>query len=208
MRHCPITQSTSKMLDPSLLLQAFFILSASTVLLLNSIPAVRARYIAYGSRAIPVKNSDQCQHETNKPAEKLNANASKTLEWLLERLDAIQVPHRWFQHFYIISVCSSLFWGVQILAKGSVLEMLCRSVRPNTQTNGMTVDQVVLTWSLVTVQGIRRLLETSFPVKSSRSKMWFVHWLLGIAFYLALGVSCWIEGAGMSHHPVVSFAKH
>ena len=26
--------------------------------------------------------------------------------------------------------------------------------------------------------------------------MWFVHWLLGIAFYLAVGVSVWIEGAG------------
>ena len=28
--------------------------------------------------------------------------------------------------------------------------------------------------------------------------MWVVHWLLGMAFYLALGVACWIEGAGMS----------
>ena len=32
--------------------------------------------------------------------------------------------------------------------------------------------------------------------KPSTSKMWFVHWLLGIAFYLAVGVSVWIEGAG------------
>ena len=34
--------------------------------------------------------------------------------------------------------------------------------------------------------------------KPSTSKMWFVHWLLGIAFYLAVGVSVWIEGAGKS----------
>lgn len=81
--------------------------------------------------------------------------------------------------------------------KGSLLEIICQSVGPSTQGKGMTVDQVVLCWSLVTVQGVRRLLETSFLGSSSRSKMWFIHWLLGISFYLALGVSCWIEGAGM-----------
>ncbi len=64
----------------------------------------------------------------------------------------------------------------------------------------MTVAQVVVTWSLVTIQGVRRLLETSLLVRSSESKMWFAHWLLGIAFYLALGVSCWIEGAGKLRH--------
>ena len=81
--------------------------------------------------------------------------------------------------------------------KGSALETLSQSVGHNTQAKGMTIDQVVLTWSLVTIQGVRRLLETSLLVRSSESRMWFVHWLLGIAFYLALGVACWIEGAGM-----------
>ncbi|CAF9916396.1 3-oxo-5-alpha-steroid 4-dehydrogenase [Imshaugia aleurites] len=195
--------------DPALILQAFFILSASTVILLNSFPAVRTRYIAYGSRAIPVKSRDKLSshHETDTSSEKPDASTSKTLIWLLERLDAIQVPHRWFRHFYIISVFSSLFWGVQILAKGSVLQSLCQSAASNVQSKGMTVDQVVLTWSLVTAQGVRRLLETSFLVTSSGSKMWFVHWLLGIAFYLALGVSCWIEGAGMWHHTPTQVEK-
>ena len=94
-------------------------------------------------------------------------------------------------------MCSSLFWGMQLLTHGSVLETLCLSVGPDTQANGMTADQVILAWSLVLIQGVRRLLETSLLGRSSGSKMWFVHWLLGIAFYLALGVSCWIEGAGM-----------
>ena len=87
------------------------------------------------------------------------------------------------------------------------MEALSRSVGSSTQAKGMTVDQVVLTWSLVTIQGVRRLLETSLLLKSSGSKMWFVHWLLGIAFYLALGVSCWIEGAGMSYHPFKAIRK-
>lgn len=28
--------------------------------------------------------------------------------------------------------------------------------------------------------------------------MWFIHWLLGLGFYLAAGVAIWIEGSGMS----------
>lgn len=170
---------------------------------MNSIPAVRSRYIAYGSRATPINDRDQIdfQNDGKRFAEESTATANKTLESLeslLERLDAIQVPHAWFQHFYIVSVLSSFFWGVQILIKGSVMQALCHRFWSSTQAKGMAVDQVVLTWSLVTIQGVRRLLETSLLVKSSGSKMWFVHWLLGMAFYLALGVSCWIEGAGMS----------
>lgn len=156
---------------------------------------------------MPVKVDDQVEshYET---AKQRNTNLSKALRWLLEYLDTIQVPHTWFQHFYIVSVLSSLFWGLQILAKGSVLETLCHSVGANTQAKGMTADQILLTWFLVTVQGVRRLLETSLLVKPSASKMWFVHWLLGVAFYLALGVSNWIEGAGVSHHPAQSLEKH
>ncbi len=60
----------------------------------------------------------------------------------------------------------------------------------------MSIDQIALTWSLMSIQGVRRLLESSMFAKPSTSKMWFVHWLLGIAFYLAVGVSVWIEGAG------------
>ena len=153
----------------------------------------------YGSRAIQVQIDDQASacSETTRSPEKHNANANITLERLFEYLAAIQVPHAWFQHFYVISVFSSIFWGIQIFAKGSALVTLCQSVGTNTQAKGMTTDQVVLTWSLVTVQGVRRLLETSLLGRSSESKMWFAHWLLGIVFYLALGVTIWIEGAGV-----------
>ena len=155
--------------------------------------------MTYGSRAIQVKKDEPSRtcHETNISPENHDSNASKSLEWLFECLAAVQVPHTWFQHFYIVSVSSSLFWGIQILAKGSLLETLCQSVGTSAQVEGMTIDQVVLTWSLVTIQGVRRLLETSLLGRSSVSTMWFAHWLLGIAFYLALGVACWIEGAGV-----------
>ena len=182
-------------------------------MLLNSFPTVRSRYIAYGPRALPVKNDNQIgrQHETSEAknsSENFNKTTNKFLEWILERLDTIQVPHTWFQHFYVVSVLSSMFWGLQILVKGYLLDTLCQSVGQSNRAGGMTLDQVVITCSLVTVQGVRRLLESSFFIKSSGSKMWFVHWLLGIAFYLALGVSCWIEGAGMFYQISNQFAKH
>ena len=60
----------------------------------------------------------------------------------------------------------------------------------------MSIDQIALTWSLMSIQGVRRLLESTMFAKPSSSKMWFVHWLLGITFYLAVAVSVWIEGAG------------
>ena len=160
-----------------------------------------------------MKNENQIgrHHETSEAknsSENSNKTTNKYLEWALERLDTIQVPHTWFLHFYVVSVLSSLFWGFQVLVKGHILDTLCQSVGQSRRARGMTLDQVVVTWSLVTVQGVRRLLESSFFIKSSGSKMWFVHWLLGIAFYLALGVSYWIEGAGMCLLISNRLAKH
>lgn len=60
----------------------------------------------------------------------------------------------------------------------------------------MSVDQVFVTWSLMSIQGIRRLLESITAAKASTSKMFFAHWLLGLLFYLAMGLAVWVEGAG------------
>lgn len=60
----------------------------------------------------------------------------------------------------------------------------------------MSMDQIILVWSLMIIQGTRRLLESYFVTKHSASRMWFVHWYLGVAFYMAMGVAIWIEGAG------------
>ena len=127
---------------------------------------------------------------------KPDAKPSSIIEQVLDGLAAIQVPHGYFQHFYIVSVLSSVFWGVQFVSKGSILELICQSARNNDPKKSMSIDRIALTWTLMSIQGVRRLLESSLLAKSSASKMWFVHWLLGIAFYLAVSVSIWIEGAG------------
>lgn len=60
----------------------------------------------------------------------------------------------------------------------------------------MSVHQVVTCWVLMMIQGCRRLYECLVFSKPSSSQMWFVHWLLGVAFYLAATIAIWIEGTG------------
>lgn len=58
------------------------------------------------------------------------------------------------------------------------------------------MNQLALVWTLMAVQGLRRLAESILLAKSSASKMWFVHWILGVMFYVAMSIAVWIEGAG------------
>lgn len=70
-------------------------------------------------------------------------------------------------------------------------------VGPDHVQKSMTVNQVLFCWVLVVVHSSRRLAECIFFVKPSTSRMWFVHWLLGLAFYVGMPVAIWIEGTGI-----------
>ena len=165
---------------------------------MNSIPTLRNRFVAYGSRAIPARTNgpDITNEKDDKSTRGSEGHSSGADENILDLLATLQVPHSYFQHFYIVSVFSSVFWGVQFISKGRALEFICLNAPHADPSRSMTIDQIALTWSLMSIQGVRRLLESSMLAKPSTSKMWFVHWLLGIAFYLAVGVSVLIEGAG------------
>jgi 3-oxo-5-alpha-steroid 4-dehydrogenase 3 len=65
----------------------------------------------------------------------------------------------------------------------------------------MSAHQIALCWTLVAAQGGRRLAESMALTRPSQSKMWFVHWVLGIAFYIAIGVSLWVEGIRKENFP-------
>lgn len=125
--------------------------------------------------------------------------ATQWLNRVLDMLAAIQVPHQWFIHFYVVSVASSIFWAIQILTQGSWLKDFQRGLGSKSSERSMSMNQVVFAWSLMMVQGVRRLAESVMTAKTSASKMSVAHWLLGIAFYLAVNIAIWIEGLGMSH---------
>lgn len=117
---------------------------------------------------------------------------------VLDSLASLRVPHSYFTQFYIASVLSSLFWGVQLLSGGRAFQAIASGVHSEHLESPMSVNQVMVCWALLLIQGSRRLYECLVFSKPSSSKMWFVHWLLGIAFYLAATVAIWIEGTGVS----------
>lgn len=85
-----------------------------------------------------------------------------------------------------------MFWAYQIVLQGSVFRLVA-DVTPRSMQS-MTTRQVVVTSALMLVQGCRRLSESLEFSKPSTSKMFMGHWLMGIFFYVMMGVAVWIEG--------------
>lgn len=71
---------------------------------------------------------------------------------------------------------------------------MCALYDADSTKGSMSVNQVILCSALMTVQGARRLSECITLSKPSQSKMWCVHWFLGLAYYLAMTMAVWIEG--------------
>ncbi|KAL6709325.1 3-oxo-5-alpha-steroid 4-dehydrogenase [Coniothyrium glycines] len=164
--HPPPASSLLAQLGPVALLRAFYLAASLLILVIQAVPALRNRFLAYGSRATTSRDTDE--PAVHRPSPVSN---------LLDHVATVQVPHNWFTHFYVISVACSLFWG-------------CRLRLWDTDVAG-TQQSVV--WSLMLLQGVRRMLESYTFTSSSKSKMWFAHWLLGLIFYLTVNVAVWIE---------------
>jgi 3-oxo-5-alpha-steroid 4-dehydrogenase 3 len=146
---------------------------SSQALSAHCIPSLRTRFLAYGSR----QNGQQPKKLTNNP---------------LDALATFQVPHSWFGSFYLVSTLCSFIWFSQILLDQS----LWRRVASLTDINkSMTLDQIIVTWVLMLLQGVRRLYECLEFTKPSNARMWIGHWALGVWFYASMSVAVWIEGA-------------
>ena len=120
---------------------------------------------------------------------------------ILDKISNVQAPHGYFKHFYICSVLSSVFWAFQILNKGDILRSVASMTDSSGSAKSMSINQIFLLWSFMFLQGIRRLIESVFVTKNSASKMWFVHYVLGIGFYMVMGITIWIEGSGRPDPP-------
>ncbi|KAH6719737.1 3-oxo-5-alpha-steroid 4-dehydrogenase-like protein [Leptodontidium sp. MPI-SDFR-AT-0119] len=175
-------------MDPSLLCKAFFCLGTAVDIGGTLIPSFREHIMNYGSRKTDQSNAGN-KHRTQSFG-------------LIEYVASIQVPHTWFTHYYVISVASSIFWAFQIYTRGAAFEFLAAFSQ---RTESMTVNQAILAWFFMAFQGIRRLYESLTLTKPSQSKMWVGLWLIGMAYYVFIGVSVWIEGvAVLSQHGLSS----
>ncbi|ETS85753.1 hypothetical protein PFICI_03778 [Pestalotiopsis fici W106-1] len=185
----PFPQSLEPFLEPALLCQTCFILAASSVLAIAAAPqSARTLLTQYGARsnASPVEGS---QERAKKPQ-------NRFLEFMGWVTSLGQVPHSWFIHFYVLSVSSSVFWAAQYLCGGVILTTICRYQAARSPGPTMSMEQVQLAWLLMAMQGTRRLYECFYVLRtSSSSKMWCIHWLLGCAYYLGIGIAIWIEGS-------------
>ncbi|GAQ11245.1 hypothetical protein ALT_8566 [Aspergillus lentulus] len=183
-------------------LRAFFIFATCTARLFDdglnqsnhyqilsiSLPdTLRGRFVTYGARATSTTVGST-------PLAPADAPDKSRVHLALDYLASLRVPHSYFTHFYVASVLSSLFWAFQLLSRGSAFQAIATRIGPEHLEKSMSIHQVLLCWALMLVQGIRRLHESRIFFKPSSSRMWFVHWLLGLAFYLAATVAIWIEG--------------
>lgn len=153
---------------------------------------MKSRFIIYGARATPPSNTDK------KPKNSTQNGTREFLNTWLDLLANLQVPHTWFLHFYVVSLLSSIFWAYQILTGGLFFKLIAgneRSASPDSKPS-MSTDQLALVWSLMTLQAVRRLWESIQTAKPSTSKMFLAHWLMGLIFYLCMGIAIWVEGAG------------
>ncbi|CAN9212337.1 unnamed protein product [Alternaria alternata] len=147
------------------LLRAFYLAASLLILVIQAVPALRSRFLAYGSRVaglserkvLPVQQQQQ-------PA----------LTRILDYAASLQVPHNYFTHFYITSVLCSLFWAWRL-----------RVWEAGRQ------QQIV--WVLMLLQGLRRMLESYAYTSTSKSRMWFAHWVLGLLFYTTINMAIWVE---------------
>lgn len=161
---------------------------------MNAVPAFRDRFLAYGSRATSTPESEKNNAAAPQAGRHSRTGQENgTVSSLLDYASTFTVPHSFFAHFYILSVLSSLFWGHQILTNGYFFRLLGSWMDARAYPR-MVREQVVVAWALMLIQGSRRLYETMMFRTGSKSQMWFAHWVLGLAFYSAMGISVWVEG--------------
>ncbi|TLD20359.1 hypothetical protein PspLS_08383 [Pyricularia sp. CBS 133598] len=174
-----------QLLPPAQWIQTFFILAAAAVLALTVLP-LRARRLLldYGARG------GSRQSAAAAGGDWLESITVTVTSWG-------QIPHSWFATFYAISLSGSGFWAYQFASQGEVLRVIASTQdasRP--EATGQSLVAVKVAWALMALQGARRLFEQLFVLRPSTSKMWIIHWALGLSFYIFMSVAVWIQGSG------------
>ncbi|KAJ5551601.1 hypothetical protein N7535_000454 [Penicillium sp. DV-2018c] len=170
-------------------LRAFFLLAAATTFSISIPASLRSRFLVYGPRATSTSISTSS-------ASPRGRDPSTVSTGFLDYIATWQVPHSYFTQFYVASLLSSVFWAAQLLSHGAAFQAIATRVSEEHRRHSMSLIQVLVCCVLLAIQGSRRLWECIAFSKPSSSQMWFVHWLLGLGFYLAAGVAIWIEGSG------------
>ncbi|PYH43254.1 putative 3-oxo-5-alpha-steroid 4-dehydrogenase [Aspergillus saccharolyticus JOP 1030-1] len=175
-------------------LRAFFILASCTILSVSLLPdSLHSRFVVYGARATSTDSKPPSSPGSTTPS---SSPSSGLTTRIFDCLASLRVPHSYFTHFYVASVAASVFWSVQLFFRGAAFQAFATRVSPEHLQRSMTIHQILLCWTCMLLQGVRRLYECFVFSRPSASRMWFIHWLVGLAFYLGMSVAVWAEGAG------------
>ncbi|KAK4163507.1 hypothetical protein QBC43DRAFT_319771 [Cladorrhinum sp. PSN259] len=217
----------SKVVTPAQCCQSFFLLAAALVLAVAAMPSdAKTLLVNYGARKAsppPFSSSSSSSSSSSPPQSSSPSEPSKSADkklqkritaetwwwwwWWKKSLAVIddvtswsQVPHSWFGAFYLLSVGLSIFWLGQYLTDGYVWRLIASKQSEEDVFNAghyVTKEQVAVGWTMMFLQGARRVFEHATIIKpSKKSTMWVVHWFLGLFFYLFMSVSVWVEGSG------------
>lgn len=166
-------------------------LTCRQILAVDNFSPLRDRFVVYGSREIaPAPRSED-------EDEQAPAQLPEQVQSLLNHAAKIRVPHAWFSHFYALSLVISCFWAQQVLSDGKFFELFAVWEAAERKVS-MTLDQAMLAWAMMAFQAGRRLYECLDNYKPTSSRMWVGHWLVGLAFYAAMGLAVWVEASRMS----------
>ena len=89
------------------------------------------------------------------------------------------------------------------MAGGGLFHFIAAATSAQSRTSSMTLDQVITTWCLMLLQGLRRLYESLTFTRASSSQMWIGHWAFGVWFYISVNLAVWIEGSCAFRHKIV-----
>ena len=188
--------SWSDILDvsPAVICQVFYVLASAAVLAVAALPvSVRHLLTQYGARGTRV-NASRSETEVGAAARTSDSDVfTNFVAWVTSS----NIPHSWFTHFYVLSVCCSVFWAVEYLGHGTLMEIIARQQdSAEGPRSSMSSNQVVLAWFLMALQGFKRVYECYAVMKPSSSRMLIFHWFLGIGFYFVTSIAIWVEGSG------------
>ena len=167
------------------------------ILFVKLLPSLRDRFLAYGSRIQDSKSAGSPKQADNTITASDRAAAGGSD--LLNAAATLRVPHGWFASFYATSVALSIFWATQLVLQTPLISRAATSESPARPS--MTLGQIAIAWTLMLVQGSRRLYECLYIAKSSSAQMWIGHWAVGILFYTGMSIAVWIEGGGEAQKP-------
>ncbi|XP_054711641.1 polyprenol reductase-like [Uloborus diversus] len=117
----------------------------------------------------------------------------------------LEVPKRWFSHFYVfasiyipyimISVCCKYFFNVETPFLIVLLDYFASPYRQATVNS----ESVVIVSVLLSLQVIRRCYECFFVSIYSDAKMNVFHYIVGLTFYFGAGLSLIHDAPGFEN---------